>query len=155
MAASSHSKILILDFGAQYTQLIARRLRELNVYCEIHPYDVDDAFIRGFAARGIVLSGGPNSVTEGDTPRAPGAVWSAGVPVLGICYGMQAMAQQLGGTVETGRVREFGYAQVRARGHSALFRDIQDRDQCRGSRPARRVDEPRRQGHGAAAPDSS
>jgi GMP synthase (glutamine-hydrolysing) len=132
MAASSHSKILILDFGAQYTQLIARRLRELNVYCEIHPYDVDDAFIRGFAARGIVLSGGPNSVTEGDTPRAPGAVWSAGVPVLGICYGMQAMAQQLGGSVERGRVREFGYAQVRARGHSALFRDIQDRTNADG-----------------------
>jgi GMP synthase (glutamine-hydrolysing) len=132
MAASSHSKILILDFGAQYTQLIARRLRELNVYCEIHPYDVEDAFIRGFAARGIVLSGGPNSVTEGDTPRAPGAVWSAGVPVLGICYGMQAMAQQLGGTVETGRVREFGYAQVRAHGHSALFRDIQDRANAEG-----------------------
>jgi GMP synthase (glutamine-hydrolysing) len=132
MAASSHSKILILDFGAQYTQLIARRLRDLNVYCEIHPYDVDDAFIRGFAARGIVLSGGPNSVTEGDTPRAPGAVWSAGVPVLGICYGMQAMALQLGGTVETGRVREFGYAQLRAHGHSALFRDIQDRANAEG-----------------------
>ena len=132
MAALSHSKILILDFGAQYTQLIARRLRELNVYCEIHPYDVDDAFIRGFAPRGIVLSGGPNSVTEGDTPRAPGAVWSAGVPVLGICYGMQAMAQQLGGTVETGKVREFGYAQVRARGHSALFRDIQDETNADG-----------------------
>jgi GMP synthase (glutamine-hydrolysing) len=132
MAASSHSKILILDFGAQYTQLIARRLRELSVYCEIHPYDVDDAFIRAFAARGIVLSGGPNSVTAGDTPRAPGAVWSAGVPVLGICYGMQAMAQQLGGTVETGSVREFGYAQVRARGHSALFRDIQDRTNAEG-----------------------
>jgi GMP synthase (glutamine-hydrolysing) len=132
MAASSHSKILILDFGAQYTQLIARRLRELNVYCEIHPFDVDDAFIRGFAPRGIVLSGGPNSVTEGDTPRAPGAVWSAGVPVLGICYGMQAMAQQLGGTVETGKVREFGYAQVRARGHSALFRDIQDETNADG-----------------------
>jgi len=132
MAALSHSKILILDFGAQYTQLIARRLRELNVYCEIHPYDVDDAFIREFAPRGIVLSGGPNSVTEGDTPRAPGAVWSAGVPVLGICYGMQAMAQQLGGTVETGKVREFGYAQVRARGHSALFRDIQDETNADG-----------------------
>jgi len=132
MAASSHSKILILDFGAQYTQLIARRLRELNVYCEIHPFDVDDAFIHGFAPRGIVLSGGPNSVTEGDTPRAPGAVWSAGVPVLGICYGMQAMAQQLGGTVETGKVREFGYAQVRARGHSALFRGIQDETNADG-----------------------
>ena len=132
MAASSHSKILILDFGAQYTQLIARRLRELNVYCEIHPFDVDDAFVRGFSPRGIVLSGGPNSVTEGDTPRAPGAVWSAGVPVLGICYGMQAMALQLGGAVETGKVREFGYAQVRARGHSALFHDIQDETNADG-----------------------
>ncbi len=126
MAASSHSKILILDFGAQYTQLIARRLRELNVYCEIHPFDVDDAFVREFAPRGIILSGGPNSVTDGDTPRAPAAVWTAGVPVLGICYGMQTMAAQLGGVVETGKVREFGYAQVRAHGHSALFRDIQD-----------------------------
>ncbi len=132
MAASNHSKILILDFGAQYTQLIARRLRELNVYCEIHPFDVDDAFIRDFAPRGIILSGGPNSVIEGDTPRAPDAVWSSGVPVLGICYGMQAMAAQLGGSVEAGRVREFGYAQVRARGHSALFRDIQDRTNAEG-----------------------
>ncbi len=132
MAASSHSKILILDFGAQYTQLIARRLRELNVYCEIHPFDVDDAFIGAFAPRGIILSGGPNSVTEGDTPRAPAAVWSHGVPVLGICYGMQAMAAQLGGEVETGHVREFGYAQVRARGHSTLLRDIQDRVNAEG-----------------------
>ncbi len=127
MAASSHSKILILDFGAQYTQLIARRLRELNVYCEIHPYDVGDEFVRAFGARGIILSGGPNSVTEGDTPRAPAAVWSQGVPVLGICYGMQTMAAQLGGAVEAGQSREFGYAEVRARGHSALFRDLQDR----------------------------
>jgi GMP synthase (glutamine-hydrolysing) len=121
-----HDKILILDFGAQYTQLIARRLRETHVYCEIHPYDVDDAFVRAFAPKGIVLSGGPSSVTEGDTPRAPAAVWTQGVPVLGICYGMQTMAAQLGGTVETGKVREFGYAEVRARGHTALFRDIQD-----------------------------
>jgi len=132
MAASSHSKILILDFGAQYTQLIARRLRELNVYCEIHPFDVGDAFVREFAPRGIILSGGPNSVTEGDTPRAPAAVWTAGVPVLGICYGMQTMAAQLGGVVEAGKVREFGYAQVRAHGHSALFRDIQDRANADG-----------------------
>jgi GMP synthase (glutamine-hydrolysing) len=122
-----HDRILILDFGAQYTQLIARRLRETNVYCEIHPHDVDDAFVRAFAPKGIVLSGGPNSVTEQGTPRAPQAVWDIGVPVLGICYGMQAMAAQLGGTVELGRVREFGYAEVRARGHSALFRDIEDR----------------------------
>jgi GMP synthase (glutamine-hydrolysing) len=123
----AHDKILILDFGAQYTQLIARRLRETNVYCEIHPYDVSDDFVRTFAPRGIVLSGGPNSVTEGHTPRAPAAVWTQGVPVLGICYGMQTMAAQLGGTVETGAVREFGYAEVRARGHSHLFRDLQDR----------------------------
>src|SRR6478735_3670003 len=132
MAAASHSKILILDFGAQYTQLIARRLRETDVYCEIHPYDVGDAFVRAFGARGIVLSGGPESVTVGETPRAPAAVWDAGVPVLGICYGMQAMAAQLGGTVEAGRVREFGYAEVRARAHSALLRDIEDRRNAEG-----------------------
>jgi GMP synthase (glutamine-hydrolysing) len=127
MAKASHDRILILDFGAQYTQLIARRLRETNVYCEIHPYDVDDAFVTAFAPRGIILSGGPNSVTEATTPRAPAAVWTQGVPVLGICYGMQTMAVQLGGAVELGTVREFGAAEVRARGHSALFRDLEDR----------------------------
>ena len=132
MASPSHQKILILDFGAQYTQLIARRLRETHVYCEIHPYDVDDAFVREFAPKGIVLSGGPNSVTDGDTPRAPAAVWSQGVPVLGICYGMQTMAAQLGGTVETGAVREFGYAEVRARGHSQLLKGLQDRANAEG-----------------------
>ncbi len=132
MAAPSHQKVLILDFGAQYTQLIARRLRESHVYCEIHPYDVSDDFVRDYAPRGIVLSGGPNSVTEGDTPRAPAAVWTQGVPVLGICYGMQTMAAQLGGRVESGKVREFGYAEVRARGHSALFRDLQDRSNAEG-----------------------
>ena len=132
MAAQSHSRILILDFGAQYTQLIARRLRESNVYCEIHPFDVGDDFVRAFAPKGIVLSGGPSSVTDGDTPRAPAAVWTQGVPVLGICYGMQTMAAQLGGAVATGRVREFGYAEVRARGHSALFRDLQDRTNADG-----------------------
>ena len=132
MAAPSHSKILILDFGAQYTQLIARRLRETNVYCEIHPFDVGDDFVRAFGARGIVLSGGPESVTLGETPRAPEAVWTLGVPVLGICYGMQTMAAQLGGRVEAGRVREFGYAEVRARGHSALFRGIEDRRNAEG-----------------------
>jgi GMP synthase (glutamine-hydrolysing) len=132
MAAPSHSRILILDFGAQYTQLIARRLRESNVYCEIHPYDVDDAFVRSFAPKGIVLSGGPSSVTEDSSPRAPAAVWTQGVPVLGICYGMQTMAVQLGGTVEAGHAREFGYAEVRARGHSAFFREIQDRANAEG-----------------------
>ena len=123
----THAKILILDFGSQYTQLIARRVREANVYCELHPYDVDEAFIRSFGAKGIILSGGPNSVTEGDTPRAPQVVFDLGVPVLGICYGMQTMAAQLGGAVENGLVREFGYAEVRAQGHSALLSEIQDR----------------------------
>ncbi len=128
----SHDKILILDFGSQYTQLIARRVREANVYCELHPYDVGDAFIRDYGAKGVILSGGPNSVTEGDTPRAPAVVWTLGVPVLGICYGMQAMAAQLGGKVEMGLVREFGYAEIRARGHSRLLRDIEDRRNDQG-----------------------
>ncbi|MCX7196227.1 MAG: glutamine-hydrolyzing GMP synthase [Proteobacteria bacterium] len=123
----SHQKILILDFGSQYTQLIARCVREAHVYCELHPFDVDDEFIRDFKPAGIILSGGPNSVTEGDAPRAPQVVFELGVPVLGICYGMQTMAAQLGGEVEVGLVREFGYAEIRARGHSKLFRDIQDR----------------------------
>ena len=127
-----HATILILDFGAQYTQLIARRVRELNVYCEIHPFDVSDAFITQAKPAGIILSGGPESVTEGDTPRAPAAVWTAGVPVLGICYGMQTMAAQLGGGVESGRVREFGYAQVRARGHGRLLDGIQDSANAEG-----------------------
>lgn len=121
-----HAKILILDFGSQVTQLIARRVREAGVFSEVHPYDVSDEFIRDFGAAGIILSGGPNSVTEGDTPRAPMAVFEAGVPVLGICYGMQTMAAQLGGEVENGLVREFGYAEVRAHGHTALFKDIAD-----------------------------
>jgi len=124
---SSHDKILILDFGAQYAQLIARRVREAGVYCELHPFDVSEQFIRGFNARGVILSGGPSSVTDEETPRAPQVVFELGVPVLGICYGMQTMAAQLGGAVENGRVREFGYAQVRARGHSRLFDGIQDR----------------------------
>ncbi len=122
-----HTKILILDFGSQYTQLIARRVREAGVYCELHPYDVDADFISGFGASGIILSGGPNSVTEGDTPRAPQVVFELGLPVLGICYGMQTMAAQLGGAVENGLVREFGYAEIRAQGHSALLNEVQDR----------------------------
>ncbi len=128
----SHKKILILDFGSQYTQLIARRVRETHVYCELHPYDVDEQFIREFKPAGIILSGGPSSVTEGDTPRAPQVVFELGVPVLGICYGMQTMAAQLGGAVENGLVREFGYAEIRVRGHSALLRDIQDRSNAQG-----------------------
>jgi GMP synthase (glutamine-hydrolysing) len=127
VSAAHRDKVLILDFGAQYTQLIARRVREAHVYCEIHPYDVEPGLIREFGPRGIVLSGGPASVWEAGTPRAPQIVFELGVPVLGICYGMQAMAAQLGGQVEMGSVREFGYAEVRARGHSALLRDIQDR----------------------------
>ena len=97
MPAPSHSRILILDFGSQVTQLIARRLREAHVYCEIHPWDVGDAFVREFAPRGIVLSGSHQSVYDADAGRAPEAVWTLGVPVLGICYGMQSMALQLGG----------------------------------------------------------
>jgi GMP synthase (glutamine-hydrolysing) len=127
-----HQKILILDFGAQYSQLIARRVREAKVYCELHPFDVTDSFVREFKPSGVILSGGPNSVWESDTPRAPDIVWKLGVPVLGICYGMQTMAEQLGGKVTTGKVREFGYAEVRARGHSALFKDIQDRANAEG-----------------------
>jgi GMP synthase (glutamine-hydrolysing) len=125
--ARMHEKILIIDFGAQYAQLIARRVRESHVYCELHPYDVTDEFVREFNPRGIILSGGPASVWEGGTPRAPQAVFELGVPVLGICYGMQTMAAQLGGKVESGLVREFGYAEIRAQGHSALLRDLQDR----------------------------
>lgn len=121
-----HDKILILDFGSQVTQLIARRIRALHVYCEIHPWNVDDAFVREFAPKGIILSGGPNSVTTESTPRAPQAVFTLGVPVLGICYGMQTMAKQLGGQVETGQTGEFGYAEVRLHGHSPLFAGIED-----------------------------
>ena len=122
----SHEKILILDFGAQYTQLIARRVRESRVYCEIHPADVSDDFVRTFAPRGIILSGSHLSAYDAGTEKAPAGVFSAGVPVLGICYGMQTMAQQLGGRVEAGRVREFGHAEVRARGHTRLLDGIED-----------------------------
>ncbi|MFN3593380.1 MAG: glutamine-hydrolyzing GMP synthase [Thiobacillaceae bacterium] len=122
-----HDKILILDFGSQYTQLIARRVRECQVYCELHPYDVADDFIRAFNPKGIILSGGPASVTERETPRAPDIVFTLGVPVLGICYGMQTMAAQLGGQVVNATHHEYGYAEVRARGHSRLLTDIQDR----------------------------
>jgi len=120
-------RILILDFGSQYTQLIARRVRELGVYCEIHPWDAGDADVRVFAPKGIILSGGPESVTQRNAPAAPAAVFELGVPVLGICYGMQTMAAQLGGRVEPSAVHEFGYAEVRARHHSALLRGIEDR----------------------------
>jgi GMP synthase (glutamine-hydrolysing) len=121
-----HDRILILDFGSQVTQLIARRVRELNVYCEIHPNDVDDAFVREFAPRGVILSGSHGSTYEDTSLRAPEAVFALGVPVLGICYGMQTMAAQLGGAVEWSDRREFGYAQVRARGHTRLLDGIED-----------------------------
>jgi GMP synthase (glutamine-hydrolysing) len=122
-----NEKILILDFGSQVTQLIARRVREAGVYCELHPYDMADADIRAYAPSGIILSGSHASVTEEDTARAPQSVFDLGVPVLGICYGMQTMAAQLGGKVVNGLKREFGYAEVRARGHSKLLEGIQDR----------------------------
>ena len=127
----AHQKILILDFGSQFTQLIARRVREQQVYCEIHPYDVSDAFIRQFNPQGIILSGGPNSAYT-ETMAAPEVVFSLGKPVFGICYGMQTMALQLGGTVEGSDTREFGYAEVRARGHSRLFEGIEDRTNAEG-----------------------
>ena len=119
-------RILILDFGSQYTQLIARRVREIGVYCEIHPFDMDEGALRVFHPHGVILSGGPETVTGGDAPRAPQQVFELGVPVLGICYGMQTMATQLGGKVENADHHEYGYAQVRARGHSRLLKDIED-----------------------------
>ena len=128
----AHQKILILDFGSQVTQLIARRVREQQVYCELHPFDVSEDFIRAYNPQGIILSGGPNSVYEALEWKAPQVVFELGVPVLGICYGMQTMAQQLGGKVESSGKREFGYAEIRARGHSALFKDIEDRQNAEG-----------------------
>ncbi len=125
-----HSRILILDFGSQVTQLIARRVREAGVFSEVVPYDAGTGFIRDYARdgalKGIILSGGPNSVTEGDTPRVPQIVFELGIPVLGICYGMQAMAEQLGGKVENGKVREFGYAEVQTGSHTRLLEGIAD-----------------------------
>jgi len=125
-AAVDREKILILDFGSQVTQLIARRVREAGVYCEIHPAEVDDRFIRDFAPSGVILSGSHMSAYEESTDRAPAEVFALGVPVLGICYGMQTMAQQFGGKVEGGHHREFGYAEVRARGHTKLLGGIED-----------------------------
>ena len=126
----SHQKILILDFGSQVTQLIARRVREAHVFCEVHPCDVTDEWIRDYAKdghlKGVILSGSHASVYEDSTDKAPASVFELGVPVLGICYGMQAMAYQLGGKVEGGHKREFGFADVRARGHTALLEGIAD-----------------------------
>ncbi len=125
-----HQKILILDFGSQVTQLIARRVREAHVFCEVHPCDVSDDWVKAYAAdgelKGVILSGSHASVYEEATDKAPQAVFELGLPVLGICYGMQTMAQQLGGKVEAGHTREFGAAQVRAHGHTRLLEGIQD-----------------------------
>jgi GMP synthase (glutamine-hydrolysing) len=123
----THDKILILDFGSQVTQLIARRVREAHVYCEIHPNDVSPEFIRAFAPKGIILSGSHASTYEDAELRAPEVVFQLGVPVLGICYGMFTMTVQLGGQVEPSQHREFGYAEVRAHGHTRLFDGIEDR----------------------------
>ncbi len=121
-----HDKILILDFGSQLTQLIARRVREANVYCEIHPCHVSDEFIREFGAKGIILSGSHQSVYDSSTDQAPALVFNLGVPVLGICYGMQTMAKQLGGQVEAGLVREFGFAQAQVLGATEFFNGLAD-----------------------------
>ena len=127
MSQDIHSqRILILDFGSQYTQLIARRVREIGVYCEIRAFDMDESDIRDFAPKAVILSGGPESVTGDNTPRAPEIVFNLGIPVLGICYGMQTMAEQLGGAVSTSELREFGYASVNVGEVSGLLHDIQD-----------------------------
>lgn len=126
----SHEKILILDFGSQVTQLIARRVREAHVFCEVHPCDVSSDWVREYAKdgklKGIILSGSHASVYEESPDAAPQAVFELNVPVLGICYGMQTMAQQLGGKVEGGQTREFGYAEVRAHGHTELLKGVED-----------------------------
>ena len=125
----SHQRILILDYGSQVTQLIARRVREAGVYCELHPGDVTDEFLRqqlSLGLKGIILSGSHASAYDADSLKVPALVFELGVPVLGICYGMQSMAQQLGGEVSYSDHREFGYAEVRARGHTKLLQDIVD-----------------------------
>ena len=133
MTSNIHNhRILIIDFGSQYTQLIARRIREAGVYCELRDPDISDADIIAYSPRGIILSGGPDSTISDAAPNAPKAVFTCGVPVLGICYGMQIMAKQLGGQVESSTHREFGYAQIRAHGHSNLLREIQDHTTSEG-----------------------
>ena len=127
-------RILILDFGSQYTQLIARRVREIGVYCEIRAWDADPAAIRRFAPKALILSGGPESVYETHGPSAPRAAFELGVPVLGICYGMQTMAAQLGGRVESAANREFGFAQVRPAAGSRLLDGLEDARDASGAR---------------------
>ena len=129
---TQHDRILILDFGSQVTQLIARRVREAHVYCEVHADDVDEAFIREYKPKGIILSGSYMSAYEESTDKAPSAVFKAGVPVLGICYGMQTMAEQLGGKVEKGTKREFGYAEVNECNHTKLLEGIEDTKDAAG-----------------------
>ena len=125
-------RILILDFGSQYTQLIARRVREAGVYCEIHAFDMPEQALRDFRPNAIILSGGPESAAGHNSYRAPDGVFDLGLPVLGICYGMQIMAAQLGGQVNQSGLREFGYAKIRARGHSGLLKNIQDERNAEG-----------------------
>ena len=126
MSDIHQNKILILDFGSQYTQLIARRVREIGVYCELVPYDVNPHFIENFNPNGIILSGGPDTVSQIDSARAPNIVFDLKIPILGICYGMQTMAVQLGGDARSAEKAEFGFAQIRARNHSKLLIDIND-----------------------------
>lgn len=128
----AHQRILILDFGSQVTQLIARRVREAQVYCEIHPHDVSEDFLRTFGAQGVILSGSPASTTDSASLTVSDAVFELGAPVLGICYGMQLMATRLGGRVENSPTREFGSAEVRARGHTRLLDGVQDRTNDEG-----------------------
>jgi len=125
-------RILILDFGSQYTQLIARRVREIGVYCEIYAWDVTDADIRSFNPSGIILSGGPESVTAADSPRAPQVVFELDLPILGICYGMQTMAAQMGGAVQGSDTSEFGYAEIQGVSEDRLFSGIADRTDEQG-----------------------
>jgi GMP synthase (glutamine-hydrolysing) len=126
MSDIHQNKILILDFGSQYTQLIARRVREIGVYCELVPYDVNPHFIENFNPNGIILSGGPDTVSQIDSARAPNIIFDLNIPILGICYGMQTMAVQLGGDARSAEKAEFGSAQIRARNHSKLLIDIND-----------------------------
>ena len=125
-------KILILDFGSQYTQLIARRVREIGIYCELVPYDVNVHFIKNFGASGIILSGGPDTVSKESSARAPKIVFDLKVPILGICYGMQTMAVQLGGNAKSAKKSEFGFAKIRARNHSKLLTGIEDEVNSKG-----------------------
>ena len=127
MSELTQQSIIILDFGSQYSQLIARRVREMGVYCEIHPYDIELDQLKALAPCGIILSGGPSTVTADKDPRAPDWIFESGLPLFGICYGMQTMAVQLGGEVESSSLREFGYAELRLHGHSQLLDNIEDR----------------------------